>query len=287
MNDLPKSVNKVDITMFADDTNFMRTISCLNEIKGELIPALHKVYNWLTCNKLSLNTVKTEFMIVGTANALEKFDKCPVSIPYLILSGPDRQIRRVRCVKYLGIIVDDTLTWEEHTEYISVKIKRGIGILKVTGKFLKRESLILIYRTLIEPYLRYCSIVWGQCNKTQKDKLQALQNKAARTIAKVKFNDADHPRLLRDLGWLDVRNLIELDMGIFMYKCQNNLMPDSITNLSRTVNSVHYYQTRAAEPGNLYTPKSLHTSVQKSISNKGAKIWNEIPCEIVNTQYVN
>ena len=102
--------------------------------------------------------------------------------------------RRVRCVKFLGIIVDDTLTWEEHIEYISVKIKRGIGILKVTGKFLKRESLILIYRTLIEPFLRYCSIVWCQCNETQKDKLQVLQNKAARTIAKVKFNDEDHPR---------------------------------------------------------------------------------------------
>ena len=175
----------------------------------------------------------------------------------------------------LGIIVDDTLTWEEHIEYVSVKIKRGIGILKVTGKFLKRESLILIYRTLIEPYLRYCSTVWGQCNETQKDKLQALQNKAARTIAKVKFHDVDHTRLLHDLGWLNVRSLLELDMGIFMYKCQNKLMPDSIANLFRTVDSVHSYQTRAAKSGNLNIPESLHSSAQKSISNKGAKVWNE------------
>ena len=65
-----------------------------------------------------------------------------------------------------------------------------------------------------------------------------------------------------------------------MYECQNELKPDSITNLFRTVDSVHSYQTRAAESGNLYTPKSLHSSAQKSISNKGAKIWNEITCEI-------
>ena len=65
-----------------------------------------------------------------------------------------------------------------------------------------------------------------------------------------------------------------------MYKCQNKLMPDSITNLFRTVDSVHSYQTRAAESGNLYIPKSLHSSAQKYISNKGAKIWNEISCEI-------
>ena len=226
-------------------------------------------------------------MIIGTANGLEKLDKCPASTPYLISSGPDCHIRWVRCVKYLGIIVDDTLTWEEHIEYISVKLKSGIGILKVTGKFLKRESLILIYRTLIEPYLRYCSTVWGQCNETQKEKLQALQNKAARTTAKVKFHDADHTRLLQDLGWLNVRSLLELDMGIFMYKCKNKLMPDSITNLFRTVDSVHSYQTRAAKSGNLYIPKSLHSSAQKSISNKGAKVWNEIPCEIRDSRTIH
>ena len=83
--------------------------------------------------------------------------------------------------------------------------------------------------------------------------------KAARTIAKVKFSDAEHSRLLRDLGWLHVRNLLELDMGIFMYKYQNKF----ITNLFRIVDSVHSYQTRAAE--NSYIPKSLHSSAQKSI----------------------
>ena len=50
-------------------------------------------------------------------------------------------------------------------------------------------------------------------------------------------------------------------------------VPDSVTNLFRTVDSVHSYQTRAAESGSLYVPKSLHNSAQKSISNKGAKIY--------------
>ena len=79
----------------------------------------------------------------------------------------------MRIVKYLGVIVDDTLTWSDHVEYISTKIRRGIGILKRTSKFLKEGSLLMIYSSLIEPYLRYCNIVWGQCNETLKDKLQA------------------------------------------------------------------------------------------------------------------
>ena len=62
----------------------------------------------------------------------------------------------------------------------------------------------MIYSSLIEPYLRYCNIVWGQCDETLKDKLQALQNKAA----KVKYEDADHHKLLGQFGWLSVGNLI-------------------------------------------------------------------------------
>ena len=67
-------------------------------------------------------------------------------------------------------------------QYISTKIRRGIVTLKRTSKFLDEGSLLMIYSSLIEPYLRYYNIVWGQCNETLKDKLQTLQNKAARKV---------------------------------------------------------------------------------------------------------
>ena len=118
-------------------------------------------------------------------------------------------------------------------------------------------------------------MVFDTCRLTQ---LTWFTNKAARTIAKVKFNDAEHSRLLQDLGWLNVRNFLKFDMGIFMYKCQNKVMPDSITNLLRTVDSVHSYQRRPAESGNLCIPKSLHSSAENLSQTKvlkyGMKSWN-------------
>ena len=115
-------------------------------------------------------------------------------------------------------MVDDTLTWSNHIEYISTKIKRGIGVIKKTSKYLDKHSLLMLYRLLVETHLRYCNIIWGQCNETLKDRLQVFQNKAARTVAKVKHENADHLRLICQLGWLTVQNLIRLDLGIFMYK---------------------------------------------------------------------
>ena len=89
-------------------------------------------------------------------------------------------------------MVDDALTWSKHINYISTKIARGVGILKRTRSFLPKQSLLTLYQSMIEPYFRYCNIVWGQCNETLLDRLQTLQNRAARVIANVSYEAADH-----------------------------------------------------------------------------------------------
>ena len=75
MNDLPHFLPNVDITMFADDTSFAKAFKGVNEIKENLAPAFSKICRCLKFNKLSLNTVKTEFMIIGTPNSICNLDK--------------------------------------------------------------------------------------------------------------------------------------------------------------------------------------------------------------------
>ena len=146
-------------------------------------------------------------MLIGTSQRLNQLDQNPESTPYAIVID-QKVVTRVKLVKYVGIIVDNKLTWSQHVYYISSKITRYIGILKHIRHFIPKESLLLLYPTLIEPYFKYCIIVWGHCSKTLKDKLQILQNKAARTTAKVRYDEANHSKLLIDFSWLSVRNLI-------------------------------------------------------------------------------
>ena len=89
------------------------------------------------------------------------------------------------------------------------------GYPKRTRKTLPTESLCMLYKTLIEPHIRYCSIVWGNCGEALKDKLQILQNRAARIITRTTYDTANHFALLRQLKWLDVRSIIKLEMGLF------------------------------------------------------------------------
>ena len=200
MNDLPLYMPNVEITMFADDTSFARDFKNVYEIKEHLVPAFSKICRWHNINKLSLNTVKTEFVIIGTLNSISKLDRDPSGTPCnMIVGASGCCIRRVKLVKSLGLTVDDTLTWSDDVDYISAKIKRGIGVMKKTSKFLDKDSLLMLYRTLVETHLRYCDVVRGQCNDTLIDRRQILQIKAARVIMKVKYEDADHLRLICQL----------------------------------------------------------------------------------------
>ena len=164
MNDLPSAVPDVDITMYADDTTIDTAFRTVGEIKQPLLLAFFKLCQWLDKNKLSLNLVKTVFMILGTNYRLRDLDSDPASTPY-ILSVGNIEIKRVKSTKYLGLIVGDTLSWSDHINHISMKIKRSIGVIKRAWSYLPKSSLITLYRTLIEAHLRYCNVIWGQCGE--------------------------------------------------------------------------------------------------------------------------
>ena len=143
MNDLPSAVPDVDITMYADDTSIDTAFRTVGEIKQPLPPAFFKLFQWLDKHKLNLNVVKTEFMILGTNSRLRDLDSDPASAPY-ILSVGNIEIIRVKSTKYLGLIADDTLSWSDHIDHISMKIKHSTGVLKRTRSYLPKSSLITL-----------------------------------------------------------------------------------------------------------------------------------------------
>ena len=81
------------------------------------------------------------------------------------------------------------MSWKDRIENISLKIKRNIGMMKRVRRDVPTECLISLYRTLVEPYIRYCNTTWGGCNTSLLDTLQTLQNRAARVIANVKYEN--------------------------------------------------------------------------------------------------
>ena len=225
---------------------------------------------WLIANKLTLNTVKTEFMVIGSSQRVGQVDVALETTPHALFVK-DASIGRVKQVKNLGLITDENLTWDNHhINYISRRMKRNLSILKRISKILPTESLCMLYKTLSEPHIRYCSIVWGNCDEALKDKLQILQNKAARMITRTTNDITNHFALLRQLKWLDVRSIIKLEMGLFMYKAMNQLVSEQISEMFTPLSTHHSYQTRSVANGNLHIPTSHLFTEQRSLSYAGS-----------------
>ena len=124
MNDLPSFVKDGNVTMYTDDTSLGKAFRSSQQLKEEMKPAFSRVCKCLQTNKLSLNAVKTELMIIGTSQRLNQLDQNPKSTPYPI------NIERQKLVSYLSMKIDDKLTRDHHIEHISSKISGNIGILK-------------------------------------------------------------------------------------------------------------------------------------------------------------
>ena len=109
--------------MNADDTALSSRLFKPSELHEKLILDFRHICEWLKANKLSFNIIETEYMVIFAAQNLIQLGKIPeISIDGTIL-------KRVPFTKSLGIITDETLSWKNHIEYISTKIKLGIDVL--------------------------------------------------------------------------------------------------------------------------------------------------------------
>ena len=94
----------------------------------------------------------------------------------------DASIYRVVEHKYLGVHTDERLKWHSHAKVITKKIAPGLTVLKRISPFILFETRMNTYNALGMPYFNYCSTVWGNIGIGLADKIQKLQNWAARIL---------------------------------------------------------------------------------------------------------
>ena len=101
------------------------------------------------------------------------------------------------------------------------------------------ETLKTLYTSIIEPHFRYCCSVWGCCGKTEIDRLQKLQNWAARIITNSSYDAPSLPQI-HSLGWETIDDLINQEIRTITFKSVNKLAPQYLIDLfTRNSNLSH------------------------------------------------
>ena len=182
-------------------------------------------------------------MLVGSRQRLQTFN----SPPSLFIDNPP--IHRVVSTKSLGLYVDQNLSWNVYIDNIAKQIASGIGILKRSRPFVTFEVLSVIYSTIVQPYFDYCSVIWGNCNKSPATKLQRLQNRTARILTFSSY-DASVDNLFTSLAWKKLEAQRKIQTASMVYKSLNGLAPQYLKSLFSYRNEVSIYSLRYSE-GNL------------------------------------
>ena len=240
INDLRYVSDKFKCIIYADDTTLDEPIcsfknqadTSLKEIEDSINSELDKIVEWLALNKLSLNAKKTKMMLFHY-----KQRKVNSKIPKLKINGVT--IERVKEFNFLGVTLDENMTWKPHTQKVANKIAQAIGTLKSLKRFLPRKILKTIYCSLILPHLSYGIILWGQKTK----RIKKLQKWALRQIVNAKYNSHTEP-ILKRLKLLSVNDLYHLAALKLHHKHKNDELPAYFTDIFATQAPTHEYNTR-------------------------------------------
>ena len=205
--------------MYADDTRLTYAGDCVDNLRLYLNQDLENVLKWLRANKLTLNRTKTEFMLIGARQRLSTLAVSPTVTIY------DNQVSQVTTAKSLGVTIDNKLDWRSHIDKLTKKVASGIGAIKRIRHLVPQATLLLIYQALIQPHFDYFNFVWGNCGITLQNKVQKLQNRAARVLTNLNY-DADAGHLFELLRWKNPASQPQIQRAIMVYKSPHGLAPD-------------------------------------------------------------
>ena len=206
--------------MFADDTTVLASHKNYHSLTHMLNSELTKISSWFKCNKSSLNISKTNFMHFQTthSNTSSKINY-DIKIEGLPLDKKDY-------TKFLGVNIDKYLSWNYHIANTSSYLARGIGILYRVKHILPQKYLIMLYNTLLLPYITYCNLIWGNCiSKLNNNFL--LQKKAIRICTNSSFLTHTDP-LFYKLNDLKVDYINTFQTATFMFRYTKKLATSSI-----------------------------------------------------------
>ena len=142
----------------------------------------------------------------------------------LIIYLDNIKIMRSKTAKFVGVVIDENLSWKNHINYIKAKIAKNVGIIGRLKYLLSESTLNTLYNTLVLPYLNYCNIIWASNKPTRLQHLLLLQKRAVRSITRSSYN-AHSLQLFFKLKQLTIFDLNKVLMATFMYRHQNHCLP--------------------------------------------------------------
>ena len=201
INDLNVSVKNSIVHHFADDTNLLCIEKSIKMLRKKVNYDLKGITNWLNANRISLNVNKTEYIIFRKPKKLVDFEikiKLNGKRPY-----PSTHI------KYLGVILDEHLSWKPHINELTKKLNRSNSMFSKIRHYVDLNTIRSLYFSIFSSHISYCCQVWGQNRNPHLNIILSIQRSALRIINFMPFR-SDVAFMFRSLNIPLFSNLVRI-----------------------------------------------------------------------------
>ena len=226
INDLPNCLNNGTAYIYADDTAIVCRGNDIDEINASLSIEFSNVCRWFEADKLSVNNAKTNTMLFCGSRSKHKGGVVKLTSA----DGMDVQLDQVNHTKYLGVELDEHLTYSSHIDKLCSKIRSRNGMLKHMRNFISEDLAKDLYRSMIHPHFAYADVIYDACNLTLSNKLQTHQNQSLRTVLNVEQRFPSK-KLHEQTGvnWLSAER--KERCCIEAYRAVNNMLSQNVNSL--------------------------------------------------------
>ena len=264
INDIRAATDVGTIMLFADDANMYLANKNLPELFQELKKGIGDLSKWFHNNKLSLSLEKTQYTI---------FHSKRKHIPdiYNSIQLNNTSIHKVQKVKYLGMTIDENLSWEEHVRNLKSSLTKLASSFKIIKHYIPRNCKMNMYYAYAYSKIQYGIEVYGGGGRGTIKQIQILQNR----VLKILFNKdwlTPTKELHKELKVLLVSDIHRLQISKFVYKFFHNTLPPPFADYYKLNSNTHEHHTRTNNHIHIDRMHSPNT-----VKVAGAKIYNDIP----------
>lgn len=271
LGDVIRSYISVQHHMYADDTQLYLTLAPDDPTKGiaTMEKCIDEIKVWMTRNKLKLNDTKTEVLDITS--------KWRPGIIKELKVG-ESLVETVASARNLGAIMDRHLSMEAHVNNLCRCATYSIYQISKMRNILDRPSTERLIHAFVSSKLDHLnSLLYGLPDE-QLNKLQRIQNTAARVICRARKYDSITP-VLYDLHWLPVKQRIHYKILLLTYLTINGLAPPYMNDLIQK-----YHPSRSLRSGSLdqlHMPRfKLQTFGKRAFSIAAPALWNSLPIHL-------
>lgn len=259
INDLPRQVSS-PMVLFADDSTAI--INCINKQKYEtdVNSALKTIIDWLNNNNLLINIDKTK--------AMHFYQR--VKSENLNINYNGQIVDEANTAKFLGILIDNHLTWKPQAEAICKKLGSSAYVLHNLSKKVNINAILVAYHGLVVSNLRFGVIFWGNC--CERENIFKAQKRCIRAMFKLKVTDSCKTYFLNN-KLLTFPCIYILELSIFV-KSNIKLYP----TLKDTTNRITTIRSQYKDK--LCTGAYKTALLKKSVFGMAPVIYNKIPSSI-------